>query len=86
MHSDVDEGSRCGEQGGSTMPATLRQYHEVIEAQALQISQLRQQMALLQERLKLDSRNSSKPPSSDGPAGGNRALRRASPIVRTARG
>ena len=78
MHSDVDEGRRGGEPGGSTMPATLRQYHEVIEAQALQISQLRQQMALLQERLKLDSRNSSKPPSSDGPVGGNRAQRRAS--------
>ena len=35
-------------------------------------------MALLQERLKLDSRNSSKPPSSDVPAGGNRAQRWAS--------
>ena len=35
-------------------------------------------MALLKERLKLDSRNSSKPPSSDGPGGGNRAQRRAS--------
>ena len=73
MHSDVDESSRGGEQGGSTMPATLRQCHEVIEVQALQISQLLQQMALRQEWLKLDSRNSSKPPSSDGPAGGNRA-------------
>ena len=78
MHSDVDESSRGGEQGGSTMPATLRQCHEVIEVQALQISQLLQQMALRQEWLKLDSRNSSKPPSSDGPAGGNRAQRRAS--------
>ena len=38
MHSDVDESSRGGEQGGSTMPATLRQCHEVIEVQALQIS------------------------------------------------
>jgi transposase len=45
---------------------------------ALQIGQLREQMALLQERLKLDSRNSSKPPSSDGPGAGNRAQRRAS--------
>jgi len=39
---------------------------------------LREQMALLQERLKLDSRNSSKPPSSDGPGGSNRAQRRTS--------
>ena len=45
MHSDVDESSRGGEQGGSTMPATLRQCHEMIEVQALQISQLLQQMA-----------------------------------------
>ena len=28
MYSDVDESSRGGEQGGSTMPATLRQCHE----------------------------------------------------------
>jgi len=35
-------------------------------------------VALLQERLKLDSKNSSKPPSSDGPASGNRTQRRAS--------
>ena len=35
-------------------------------------------MVWLQERLKVDSRNSSKPPSSDGPGGGNRAQRRAS--------
>ncbi|MEO8123954.1 MAG: IS66 family transposase [Burkholderiales bacterium] len=45
---------------------------------ALQIGQLREQMALMQERLKLDSRNSSKPPSLDGPGTGNRAQRRAS--------
>jgi transposase len=37
-----------------------------------------EQVVLLQERLKLDSRNSSKPPSSDGPGSGNRAQRRAS--------
>ena len=35
-------------------------------------------LAVLQERLKLDSKNSSKPPSSDGPGSGNRAQRRAS--------
>ena len=58
-------------------PATVQQCHEVIDALALQISLLYGQMALLQVRLKLDSRNSSKPPSSDGP-GSNRAQRRAS--------
>ena len=36
-------------------------------------------MAVLQGRLKLDSKNSSKPPSSDGPdRGGNRMQRQAS--------
>ena len=67
------------------MPMTVSQCHEVIQAQARHIELLLQrvagheeQMAALQERLKLDSKNSSKPPSSDGPASGNRAQRRAS--------
>ena len=67
------------------MPMTVSQCHEVIQAQARHIELLLQrvagheeQMAVLQERLKLDSKNSSKPPSSDGPASGNRAQRRAS--------
>jgi hypothetical protein len=46
-------------------PTTLDACHAVIYAQALQISQLLEHMAAIQERLKLDSRNSSKPPSSD---------------------
>ena len=57
---------------------------EIITAQAGEIAQLREQMALLQERLKLDSKNSSKPPSSDGPGSGNRAQRRASARTRGA--
>ncbi|WP_251969162.1 IS66 family transposase [Sphaerotilus microaerophilus] len=61
-----------------TMPATLPECHAVIETMALELAQLREQMAWLQERLKVDSRNSSKPPSSDGPGSGNRAQRRAS--------
>ena len=70
---------------GLAKPATVAQCHEVIDALALQIELLRGQvitqsrvLAVLQERLKLDSKNSSKPPSSDGPASGNRAQRRAS--------
>lgn len=59
-------------------PATLEDCHRVIDAMGIELAQLREQMKLLQERLKLDSRNSSKPPSSDGPGGGNRAQRRAS--------
>jgi transposase len=57
----------------------------VIEAQARQIDWLAQRvaqqdqlLAVLQERLKLDSHNSSKPPSSDGPGKPNRAQRRVS--------
>lgn len=64
-------------------PATLAQCHEVIDAMAARLLQLEHKLAELQERLKLNSRNSSKPPSSDGPggagpSGGNRAQRRAS--------
>jgi len=59
-------------------PATLAQCHEVIAQQALELAELRQAVAVLAERLKLDSQNSSKPPSSDGPGRPNRAQRRAS--------
>jgi len=41
-------------------------------------------LAVLQQRLKLDSKNSSKPPSSVGPSSGNRAKRRASQRKRAA--
>jgi transposase len=59
-------------------PTSLAECHAVIEMLAVQNVQLREQVALIQERLKLDSRNSSKPPSSDGPGSGNRTQRRAS--------
>ncbi|MBB4843089.1 transposase [Paucibacter oligotrophus] len=66
-------------------PDTLAQCHAVIALLALEVEGLRlqlasqaQALAALQERLKLDSKNSSKPPSSDGPASPNRAQRRAS--------
>jgi transposase len=63
---------------GAKLPQTLSECHEVIARQALQLSQLQEQVGVLQERLKLDSTNSSKPPSSNGPGQGNRAQRRAS--------
>ena len=51
----------------------------VIDPLAAQIALLTEQLTLVLERLSLNSRNSSKPPSSDGPgAGMNRAQRRAS--------
>lgn len=64
--------------GALTMPASVPECHALIQSMVLEIGQLREQMAWLQEKLKVDSRNSSKPPSSDGPGSGNRAQRRAS--------
>jgi hypothetical protein len=46
-------------------PATLAQCYALIDTLGQQLAQLREQVAWLQERVKLDSRNSSKPPSSD---------------------
>lgn len=69
-------GQRPG--GGVTKPETVAQCNEVIGLLVQQVAVLRAQNVLLLERLQLSSRNSSKPPSSDGPAAGNRAQRRAS--------
>lgn len=67
------------------LPVSLTQCHEAIvmlvgriDLLLQRVADLETQLAVAQERLKLDSRNSSKPPSSDGPASGNRAQRRAS--------
>ncbi|BDI07335.1 IS66 family transposase [Sphaerotilus microaerophilus] len=78
MNSAESEDNAPFQPVSMTMPATLPECHAVIETMALELAQLREQMAWLQERLKVDSRNSSKPPSSDGPGSGNRAQRRAS--------
>lgn len=60
-------------------PDTLAECHQVIDTLASQLPALAEQVALLQERVALNSRNSSRPPSSDGPGGSgmNRAQRRA---------
>jgi len=67
------------------LPATLVECHAVIQTQAQLLSaqakllgELQAQVTVLEERVNLDSKNSSKPPSSDGPGRGNRAQRRAS--------
>ena len=60
------------------MPSTLVQCHEVISELRLHVARQDELLVVLQERLKLDSKNSSKPPSSDGPSSGNREQRRAS--------
>ena len=64
------------EQAG--LPESLSECHAMIRFQAQLLGELQAQLAVLQERIKLDSNNSSKPPSSDGPGRGNRAQRRAS--------
>lgn len=64
--------------GGAPLPQSLADCHAVIRAQGELLSTLQAQVELLQERVNLNSRNSSKPPSSDGPGAGNRAQRRAS--------
>lgn len=78
MHSVDKAGQTDGGQGVVPKPQTVQQCHAVIDAMAARVAQLEEQLALLQERVKLDSSNSSKPPSSDGPGSGNRAQRRAS--------
>jgi hypothetical protein len=69
----------------ATQPATVAQCHEGIALLGQQVVLLQEQMAelqarnaRLQEQLKLNSRNSSKPPSSDGAGARNRAQRCAS--------
>ncbi|PXW91541.1 hypothetical protein C7444_1373 [Sphaerotilus hippei] len=47
-------------------PETLEQCHAVIEQLGQELAQLREQVSALLDK-KLNSRNSSKPPSSDGP-------------------
>ena len=53
------------------MPQTVPECHAVI-------AQLVERVKLLQERVNLDSNNSSKPPSSNGPGQMNRTQRRVS--------
>lgn len=60
------------------LPESLAECHAVIQAQALLLSELQSRLLVLEERVTLNSNNSSKPPSSDGPGLGNRAQRRAS--------
>lgn len=59
------------------MPATMAECHQVIGELRRQLRVQQEQIAKLQEQVGLDSSNSSKPPSSDGP-GKSRRERRAS--------
>ena len=73
---DTNSPGSSAEQAG--LPGSLAECHAVIRSQALLLGELQAQLAVLQERIKLDSNNSSKPPSSDGPGRGSRSQRRAS--------
>ena len=60
------------------LPQTLPECHALISAQELKLSELQAQVQLLQERINLDSNNSSKPPSGNGPGQKNKSNRRSS--------
>ena len=85
MQMGQDDRDRAADDSGLAKPQTVAQCHEVIDrlSQALAqtqrlVAEQQGQIAWLQERVKLDSKTSSKPPSSDGPGSGKRAQRRAS--------
>ena len=68
MRRVAHDNGRVVDEIGPAKPATVAQCHEVIDALTQQVDLLRQQvvqqdekLAVLQERLKLDSKNSSKP-------------------------
>jgi len=62
----------------SEKPQTLGECHAVIDELRAQVGKLQAHVVTLEERLTLDSSNSSKPPSSDGPASSKRVPRRSS--------
>ena len=52
----------------TALPQSLEQCHELIHVLVQNLAALQDQVAALQERATLNSKNSSKPPSSDGPS------------------
>lgn len=66
-------------------PFTVAQCQLLIAATAAPLAPLRKPVAMLQERVKPDSRYGSTPRSSDGPGSGKRAQRRAGVCKRGAR-
>lgn len=61
MHSD-GKTSSPGSANPVIKPSTVEQCHAMIDLLAQQVAALQEQVSLLSERVKLDSRNSSKPP------------------------
>ena len=54
------------------LPATVEACHTVIRESWALMQEMRQRLQVLEEQVKLNSRTSSKPPSSDGPGRGSR--------------
>ena len=73
-----DRGRSVELESAVALPQDMAQCHALIQAQAAMLVELRAQVVLLQEQVNLNSGNSSKPPSSNGPAHPNRTQRRAS--------
>jgi hypothetical protein len=69
MPSALRSPSLSVSQGPIIKPDTLAYCHQVIDSPVSQLAALAEQVAVLQERVALNSLNSSKPPSSDGPGG-----------------
>lgn len=59
----------------SNLPGTVIECHDLIRQLQVSHLQVMQRLSELEERLKLNTRNSSKPPSSDGPCTPPRASR-----------
>jgi transposase len=66
------------DQGPEAVIALVEQLYLAFAQQQEQIAQLQARVKELEDRLAINSRNSSKPPSSDGPAKQTRSLRQAS--------
>ena len=60
-------------------PLTLAQCHEVIETLVQLVDKQQREIAWLHERVTLDSKTSSKPPSSDGPGSPSSTVTDVSP-------
>ncbi len=70
----VSEASQAADEA-PPMPATVEQCHVVIGQLTDELKAMRLAIEALTERVSLNSRNSSKPPSSDGPGRGGRSAR-----------